>query len=81
MTPADRKSERTDWLETLFWVTFALAVTTNTVEAFGAPSGSWWSVVRYGLSGLFIVSAIAVAISKLADRRGRPRHGDAQSSG
>ena len=48
---------------------WGLAILPNTLEAFGGGSDdTWWQVVRFGLSTLFVITLVAFAIGRV--RRG-----------
>lgn len=63
------RSKRTQALITLFWVAALAATTTNTLEAFIDPEGSWWMALRAALSIAATVALLVLAGSWLADRR------------
>jgi hypothetical protein len=63
---------RTERLETLLWVAFALAVVPNTLNSFDvAPDGDWWTVVRAALSTFFVLVLIAYLVSRFRERSRR----------
>ncbi len=64
-------SDRTAKLQVVFWIALALAITPNTIDAFADPSPPWLRPTRFAASTLFLLAAVALAVSTVADRKRR----------
>jgi hypothetical protein len=62
-------SRKTEALRGFLLLAWGLALVPNAIEPFGGPEGTWWQVLRVGLSSLFVLALVAFALSRLADRR------------
>lgn len=62
-------SGKTEALRGFLLLAWGLALAPNAIDAFGGPEGTWWQVLRVGLSSLFVLALVAFALGRLADRR------------
>lgn len=77
MTDRDVES-RTDWLITVFWLTFLAATVPNTIEAFADIEEPWWTSFRIVLSAVFTCVVLALALDRLGRRTRRPENRSAE---